>query len=315
MTKNSIMLQPKKLLILLTLLISTGVLACINEYRTLLTGEVVYKQPINGKIWTQEIDTFKLREKSNKLLSQYKATDSLEYLSDYAASLIYLKDYNKAKTIYEKIETKSPNLYTTASNLGTIYELIGKPKLALEWIKKSVTLNPDSHEGSEWIHIKILEFKINNSENYKASILELDFGNEALPTNGNNYDLRELSNHIWHQLRERSNFVKPKNKIVGNIYFDYGNIIAQTKDVQAALESYKAAKEYGFTSPLMEERIITFEKLAKKTEPYKDAKELQKVVENNFWATLFILLVIFVFFIFLIIKAYNKLSKRKSPKT
>lgn len=309
------MLQPKKILILFTLLISTGVLACINEYRTLLTGEVIYTHPMNGKVWTQKIDTVKLREKSNKLLLQYKTTDSLEYLSDYAASLIYLKDYNKAKTIYEEIEEKQPNLYTTASNLGTIYELIGKPKQALKWIKKSIKLNPDSHKGSEWIHIKILEFKISNSNDYRKSILELDFSDEAIPVNRNYYDLKELSYHIWHQLRERSNFVKPENKIVGNIYFDLGNILAQTNDVQAALESYNAAKEYGFSSPLMEKRIIAFKKLAKKTEPYKDVKKLQETVEQNFWTTLCIIFIAFILFVFLAIKAYNKILKKKNPKT
>jgi tetratricopeptide (TPR) repeat protein len=306
------MLQPKKVLILLSLLISTGVLACINEYRTLLTGEVIYTHPVSGKIWTQKIDTFKLREKSNTLLLKYKTTDSIEYLSDYAASLIYLKNYNKAKTIYEDIDRKHPNLYTTASNLGTIYELIGKPQQALKWIKKSITLNPDSHNGSEWIHIKILEFKINNSNDYGKSILELDFSDEDIPVNRNYYDLKELSHHIWHQLRERSNFVKPENKIVGNIYFDLGNVLAQTKDVQAALGSYNAAKEYGFTSQIMEKRIVAFEKLAKKTKPYTDAKDLQKVIENNFWT---VLCITFILLGLVIKKFHNKTLKKKNPKT
>ncbi|PCI98670.1 MAG: hypothetical protein COB15_05455 [Flavobacteriales bacterium] len=170
--------------------------ACINEYRTLLTGEVVYTDPSSGKVWNKEIDSLELRNKSVELLAAYKRSDSLEYYSDYAAALTYLGEYQNAKKIYEQIERLSPNLYTTASNLGTIYELIGKPDSALIWIKKSIELNPESHNGSEWIHIKILEYKLSESADLQTSILGLDFGTDVKPSNPKNYDLEELKEHI-----------------------------------------------------------------------------------------------------------------------
>ena len=174
------------------LLFNVNAYSCVNEYQTLLTGEVTMDGPYtNGKIWTREIDTVELRKKANKLFSSYQQSNSIQELSDYAAALIYLGEYKKAKAIYHQIEKESSSLYTTASNLGTIYELIGKPDSALIWIKKSVEVNPGSHKGSEWIHIKILEFKISQSTDYSKSILDLDFGNEAIPANPNNYNLKE----------------------------------------------------------------------------------------------------------------------------
>ena len=300
----------KIILILLCIAFIESSFACINEYRTLLTGEVVYTDPSSGKVWNREIDTLKLRNKSNELLAAYKRSDSLEYYSDYAAALTYLGEYQKAKKIYEQIEKLSPNLYTTASNLGTIYELLGKPDSALTWIKKSIKLNPKSHKGSEWIHIKILEFKLSKSQDIQNSILGLDFGRDKIPSNPNNYDLEELQNHIWHQLRERTTFVKPENEIVGNIYFDLGNILAQTRDVQAALESFEAAKEYGFESDLMTQRVAEFEKLALKAKPNQLKEDAKDFIKDNFkilfWSGLLILFGFIVLFIRLLKKKIKK---------
>ena len=299
------------ILILICLASIESLYACINEFRTLLTGEVVYTDPSSGKVWNREIDTFELRNKSEKLLAAYKRSDSLEYYSDYAAALTYLGEYQKAKNIYEQIEKLSPSLYTTASNLGTIYELIGKPDSALVWIKKSIQLNPESHKGSEWIHIKILEFKLSDSQNIRNSILGLDFGNDKLPSNPNEYDLDELRNHIWHQLKERTTFVKPENEIVGNIYFDLGNILAQIQDVQAALESYEAAKEYGFESELMNERISEFKSLAKRAE-WTEATI--GFVEQNPKTALLIAFGGFVLFIIFVVWIIKRIRKRRKTK-
>ena len=307
------MLQTRTILIAISLLIGANIFACINEHRTLLTGEVVLTDPSSGKIWNRDIDTLELRKKANLLI---KSCDSelqnVESWSDYGAALIYLGELKKAKRIYEDIENKHPDLYSTASNLGTIYELINKPDSALLWIKKSIEINPNSHMGSEWIHVKILEFKISKSSDYKTSILNLKFGKGTIPSNPEKYDLEKMRRDIWHQLRERSNFIKPKNKIVGNIYFDLGNIIAQTRNVQAALESYNAAREYGFESELMNQRTLALEKLADKAKPSQFLLATKKFISSN--AELFLVTVIIGFglIIILIIRVFRK--KHRSNK-
>lgn len=302
----------KRAFLIITLLLSIeSSFACINEYRTLLTGEVIYTEPSSGKVWNREIDTLELTVKSKKLLAAYKRSDSIEYYSDYAAALTYLGKYQKAKKIYIEIEQHTPNLYTTASNLGTIYELIGKPDSAVVWIKKAIRLNPKSHKGSEWIHLKILECKLSKSVDITTSILGLNFGNSEKPGNPNNYNLEELKEHIWHQLRERTIFVKPENTIVGNLYFDLGNILAQTTDVQAALESYEAAREYGFESELMNVRISELKSLAKRAEWTQATTGFLK--QNPILALViaFCGFVLFLILIFWIIRRIRKRTKMK----
>ena len=94
----------KKIVFVFFIFLLSNSFVCINEYRTLLSGEVILTEPRNGKVWTKKIDTLKLREKSNNLLSIYKRTDSLEYYSDYGATLIYLKEFQKAENVYKEIE-------------------------------------------------------------------------------------------------------------------------------------------------------------------------------------------------------------------
>jgi tetratricopeptide (TPR) repeat protein len=256
------------------------------------------------------MDVRELHETANALLKAYRENGSLENYSDYGAALIYLGEYGKAMAIYKEIEDLSPNLYTTASNVGTIYELIGQPDSALFWIKKSMRLNPDSHGGSEWIHLKILEHKLNGNQLKGKSILGLDFGDSPFPENPNNYDLKELRGHIWHQLRERTKFVKPKNETVGNIYFDLGNVIAQIFDVQAALESYDEALEYGFESTLMESRTVALQKLSNKARPSQIADGAKHFISANATMVMIAFLIGFILFVILVLKIRAKLKTK-----
>lgn len=230
--------------------------ACVNDHKDVLKAEGVLEKGLDDKAWKNKINKSALEKLAAELLDDYSQKNMVEDLSDYAVALIYLGDFIKAKNIYHQIETEHPGLYTTASNLGTIYELTGKPDSALIWIQKSIDINPYSHGGSEWIHIKILEFKIKGKEDYSTSILGLDFGQKNRPKSQlNDVKLAKLQDHIEHQLKERGNFVKPKNLIVGSLYNDLGDIMLLQKKLDEAEEMYSHAKEYGFESDLMNQRI------------------------------------------------------------
>ena len=117
--------------IIFCLLIHTT-FACINEYKTLLDGSIYESgEPSSGKIGVNSIKNSELGEKAEALLKAYQRSDSIEYLSDYGAALVYMGQYEEGQKIYQQIEAENPGLYTTASNLGTIYELLGDPEKAL----------------------------------------------------------------------------------------------------------------------------------------------------------------------------------------
>ncbi len=294
------------LAILLTIIIIPGY-SCINEYHTRLNGELIesdgYPFP-NAKNNNRAI----LLKDLSALEKAYKKNNSVQTLSDYGAVLIYLGRYKEAIQLYQKLENQKPDVYTTAANLGTAFELTGQNDSAYFYIKKAIAINPDSHEGSEWIHLRILEVKqqLQKDPNYlqNKSVLNLDSGTDKIPVIKTNTPLRDLEDQISFQLSERITFVKPKDIIVGQLYFNLGNIMAITKDVQTALIAYNLAKEYGYNSALMEKRISAFTFLAYKA-------DLANALADNLLITLLVICAV-LFGIFWFIKRLIKTRRRKT---
>ncbi len=309
------LLKLKYLLLLLFLFIGQLGTCCINEYRTLLNGKVVDSDASdaapNGRI--NQYNKKYLLDDLKKADELYKSTQKIEDLSDYGALLVYNGQYEKAKALFINIENKKPGLYATASNLGTTYELLGQNDSAYYWIKKALKINPNSHEGSEWIHLKILEAKINSKGDEKYflthSVLSLDFGDSKKPENIKKYDLEQLKSQLYHQLNERISFIKPKDQIVGQLLFDLGNVDAITIDVKSGLQVYEVAKKYGFNSDLLEKRESHFKFLQLKADLRNNSISFAKEHPLIF---LMILLASFIGVIFIIKYFYKRFKKRKS---
>jgi tetratricopeptide (TPR) repeat protein len=244
---------------LLTICFFTKAFGCLNgESKVLKNGMFLYEdREVNVPYGHKFPDAETLMQAIHELDSLYKITHDLDYLSDKGLVLILLKQYKKAIKIYLQIEKLEPNRYSTASNIGTAYELIGDNKNALIWIKKSVVIDSKSHKKSEWIHVKILEAKIqgNNSVN-TLFLLNTEFGNDAKPqTKLSKEKLIELSDALYFQLNERISFVKPKEKIVALLLFELGNIALLTGNYKDAIADFDQAKEYGFQDQVIDKRI------------------------------------------------------------
>src|SRR5258708_7777149 len=97
--------------------------------------------------------------------------------SDYSVALMFLGRSEEAVTLLNQLEKEKPGEYFIAANLGTAYELSGNNEEALKWIKEGIHRDPTSHEGTEWLHVKILEAKITQEKDphyFKThSVLEL----------------------------------------------------------------------------------------------------------------------------------------------
>jgi tetratricopeptide (TPR) repeat protein len=249
----------KRLLIALAVIaVAAPLVACINTFGTDLKGAVVetfftgddlvdYLTKPDGPNWRAQ----------KKKLSRNLAQASLEQQNDYAAALLHLGEIRPALAILVRIEQTRPGLYATATNLGTAYELIGKNEHALSWIRAGIRRNPQSHDGSEWLHVAILESKLAMAANpgwlRTHSVLGLDFGSAALPhmparfpsgNNGKPLDAKETSQAIHVQMAERLQFVGPPDPIVGDLLFDYANLLMLTDTMENAAAIYKLALRY-----------------------------------------------------------------------
>ncbi len=251
----------KKLFFSLMILISTlfETRACLNGESKMLKDNTFLYEDMEGNVPYGHIFNGDegLEIGIRRLDSLYKATKDLDYLSDKGLLLILLKQTDAAIKLYLEIEKLSPNRYSTASNIGTAYELIGDDKNALKWIKRSIEIDEKSHNGSEWIHVKILEAKINGNNSINTSfLLNTDFGNDSIPRSKLTKDeLLKLSNSLYFQLNERVSFVAPKEKIVAQLLFDLGNIAYLIGNYGDAVSDYWQAINYGFENKIIETRI------------------------------------------------------------
>lgn len=241
-------------------------LACINgESKELKDGTLLYEDntliiPTGHSLNNDE----ELTKAIKRLDSLYRKTNDIEYLSDIGVVYIYLKQYEKAIKLYLDIEKRFPNRYSTASNIGTAYELNGQNEEALKWIQKALKIDPNSHQGSEWIHLNILRAKIRGEGFYNSKfLLNVDFGNNAEPKAGlDSIEQENLLDDLYYQLNERITFVKPKDKIVARLMFDFGNILFLQKRYFDANVAYIGAESYGFHGNLLKNRRAKCQELS-----------------------------------------------------
>lgn len=245
--------------------LSSAALACINIYGTNSEGESVLVEDHGGhrlrSLSEISIDKQHWKEREAALAVGLDAAD-YQHRTDYAAALIFLGRVEEAIPILEQVEKEKSGEYIVAANLGTAYELHGEVDKSIEWIQKGIERNPDSHGGSEWVHIKVLEAKqqlVKDPNWLKThSVLGVDFGSEAAirtpaspvkVSSEVSLDLRGVAHHVEYQLQERLKFVSPKEPLVADLLFDLGNLIAITGTVEEALPFYRFAKRYGYRDP------------------------------------------------------------------
>lgn len=231
------------LVIIAFLWLPISISACFNEYYTL--DKQGRSHHINKSVFRFDTNfDLSLVEHQLKALEKKLQSDkSLELLSDYALNLVRAGKVKEALVIFEKLAAKYPNEYALQANLGTTYELMGNNKAALEHIKKGLELFPDSHSGSEWIHVKILEAKIALESNpiylKNHTVLSLTAKQEKSEITGL---------QLMIQLKERFPFCKGPDAIMADLFQDLGDCYVETKSYEYAKAFYQIAVEY-YQSP------------------------------------------------------------------
>lgn len=186
----------------------------------------------------------------------------------YAITLMRLGEAKKAVKVLERLERSHPGLYNTAANLGTAYELSGDLWKARTWIKKGIERNPKSHDGTEWLHVGILDARLSLVKDpdwlAENSVLGLDFGENPTPTTPEGIDYEKTMKALKYQLRERISFVDPTDPIVADLLFDLANLTALKGAPDEAAAVLRLARLYNpnMHRPL-DKRLEFFEFLAK----------------------------------------------------
>lgn len=277
------------------LLLIQSTYACLNgESKLLKNGFYLYEDYTGRVPYGHSFNLFNIDKAQNELQQLFDKTNDLAYLSDLGLTYIVSGKFDEAISLFHHIETISPNRYATAANLGTAYELIGNNESALQWIKRAIEINPNSHESSEWIHVNILKAKINGPEYHTMEyILKTSFGDPPNYTSDKPLEtLETLANQIFFQLNERASFIKSKDRIMAELYIALGQIEQILGNLSSALSDYELAEKYAELDPAIimlkdsfqnvkyKNRTATPESIAFEDQEQRD-QYINKVVKHN----------------------------------
>lgn len=241
--------------------------------------EGVSAQEFVGRLTSHEDRAF--WEKTRAGIERRLATDPyVDSRNDLAVSLIHLGRVREAVALLEDLEDKRPGFYFTAANLGTAYELSGENEKALKWIKECVKRNKDSHYGTEWLHVKILEAKLGLESDpdwlKKSSVLGADFVGEGDPRQskglardylGRQKTLAEIEAALVYQLHERLEFVKPPDPFVADLLFDLSSVLALTRTPEHANAIHELSLSYNPVQDVLVSIRQADKGLTRKSEP------------------------------------------------
>ncbi len=236
--------------------------ACLNFYHS-IDKEGHLHEADEDEIFRGFNTNFNLgliEKKLIKLEKGLKAEQDYQLLSDFAVLMLKAGKVKEALSVLEELYRHYPNEYQIAANLGTAYELNGNVEMAHQLISRGIELNPDSHGGSEWVHLKVLETKQHLADNpdYLSD-------HTVLGLTESNIKDDEIREQILIQVRERFPFSPGPNAIMASVLADLGDCFSQTFSIEYAKALYTIAKEYyGADETLMNEKIGEMVKLRRK---------------------------------------------------
>ena len=203
------------------LLITAPVLACINTYRD------------DIKLAHQRGDNAELVKLLAEAEAAHAKSPTIENTNDLAVAWVLTGRVEDGIKLLRDLEARNPGSAIVAANLGTAYELAGNDQEALTWIREGVRRDPNEHEGSEWVHVKILEtkqiLKMNPNWLRTRSVVGWREGQQLLAdAQGRVRSPADLIQPIKYQLEERLKFVRPPDPIIADLYLTLGDIAHST---------------------------------------------------------------------------------------
>ncbi len=234
--------------------------ACLNYYFSVDANGHLHPENDIRVGFNTNFNNALIESKLTVLLERLKKEKDYKVLSDYTVGIMKAGKHKEALEIFKVLYEHLPNDFQLASNLGTAYELNGDLKNALKYIKKGIELNPNDHDGSEWIHVEILKAKqkVSTDPDYlvQHSVLNLSEKQEKDSL---------VAHQISLQIRERFPFSPKKDLIMASLLIDLGDCYANTKSIEFAEAVYKIAKEYfGDNSNELNQKLKKIKELLKK---------------------------------------------------
>jgi tetratricopeptide (TPR) repeat protein len=188
----------------------------------------------------------------------HRQAPTLQTTNDLAVAWILTGRGQEAVRLLRDLDAGQPGNAVVASNLGMALELSGAEEEALQWIRESVRRDPQEHQGSEWLHVRILEAKLALKWDphwlRRNSVVGWREG-QRMPLDERSRPRapQDMLRAIRYQIAERTLFVEPPDPIVGDLYLTMGDLVLSVPGTiqgswerdQAVAAGYERALTFG----------------------------------------------------------------------
>ncbi|HEY6161741.1 MAG TPA: tetratricopeptide repeat protein [Bacteroidia bacterium] len=213
--------------------------ACLNYYYFVNKEGNYYMSDTIIRAFNLNFNKERNLTKLKNSYSRLSREHDYRILSDYSVSLLKLGKTKTALELLIALERVHPEEYNIAANLGTAYELSAMPDSALKYIRLALKINPASHGNSEWVHIKVLETKLQMTINPKYladhSVLRLTESQKKDSTTRKQIEV---------QVRERFPFCKGPDPVMASLLTDLGESYCNQLSVEYGKAMYQIAQKY-----------------------------------------------------------------------
>ena len=268
--------------ILVLFVLALPAFACLWRTETNLDGRPVDINDFDPQTYLATMRREEGAEYWERQLSSLGTTDTLEKRNDKAVALAHLGRCPEALTILQAMEKEAAGRYETAANLGTVHELLGHDEDGLRWIKEAMKRNSESHFGTEWVHVRILEAKLalRKDPGWLGShtVLGYDFGSGASPALPaelrNEEEQKRVQRAIEYQLGERLPLVPVPDPVVADLLVTLGNLRSLSTSVERGQILLRFSLKYGpVQADLVKRRLVRFSEILShpKTSPWPKA--------------------------------------------
>lgn len=266
-----------KLLVCTTVAISvaSSAIGCLWYQGTTIDGRLgIHNVNIPGSPKALSL-AIKMKPANEEVLfkaHEYAPANPVAKKNDKAVQVLLRGDATKAVNMLNNIERENPGHYFTAANLGTAYELAGDDENALKWIKEGIRRDPDSHMSTEWLHVRILEAKIQLKAETdwltSRTITGADYGETRregyyIETSQGNMNSQQIWNSLYRQLSVRILFVKPQDRVVAQLLKELALCEAQLGILENADGYARLAVHYGLPIEELKNTVLNWREIIK----------------------------------------------------
>lgn len=167
--------------------------------------------------------------------------------NDLVIAHLFAKDFKAALELSTRLVGKYPDDYSVVITHAAALELNGKPAEAIPFMKHALELEPKSHKGSEWIHLNLLQLRVQGEAGVDPwKLIGVDLRPSGTLTAPAGTDVKALLRQVHYQVNDRLFFTPTDDRLFGALMLAYADLLELNGYASQAKRMCERSTNYGY---------------------------------------------------------------------